>query len=390
MATTSFVPLTPLLAVFMAVILSIYSIYDNWRAEQALRHIPTHAFDGPSSRERYLNELKTLLETGYRKYTINGKPFKVPIPIGGYSIKYRVVLPKDHLEEIKHLSNNIFSWQLASRIIFAQDYTGAPDRGPWSGKALRVGIHQNLGDITKQLDLRISSYFEGCLPRTPGTEASIDLMTFFVPCISTVTNALLVDSRLSSDPEWVRQTADFAVNRYAAADDVRKWPPYVAKIAALLLPRVRKLRQSKAYVREKMRPLYEELKSQDALGEKNKAQHRKGGLGYEWLWGGAPPETTLDDFSDTMMRTLIASIHTTAKTMSVALIDLLTQPEYLGELKEEVKLAARSDGWDVDLNKLTKLDCFLKESQRLSPVFLRKSSSILSGIFMQKFLLTIS
>lgn len=77
-----------------------------------------------------------------------------------------------------------------------------------------------------------------------------------------------------------------------------------------------------------------------------------------------------------MMRTFIASIHTTAKTVTVAFIDLLTQPEYYEELMEEARAAVGTDGKNVQLDKLFKLDCFLKESQRLTPVFLCKCSRL--------------
>lgn len=333
-----------------------------------LRHIPTHHFSGDNSRKRYLTDLKYLLESGYRKYSKAGQAFKVTIPVGGYSVKYRVVLPKDHLEEIKHRSNDVFSWQLASRVIFAQDYTGAPDRGAWSGKALRVGIHQNLKDITVRLEQRIGDYFGSSLPQKKGEAASVDLMEFFVPAIAYVTNALLVDERLSSGEEWVRQTSEFAVNRYGAADDVRKWPPYLAALVAPFIPSVKRLRQQRQYVMEMMRPVYEDLQSQGLLEKKSK---RKGAFGYEWLWSGSPDDVALQEFSDTMMRTLIAAIHTTAKTISVALVDLLTRPELVEELKAEAEAAVGEDD-GIDLERLVKLDCFLKESQRLSPVFLCK------------------
>lgn len=333
-----------------------------------LSHVPTHSFAGDNSRKRYMTDLKSLLESGYRRYNKAGQAFKVTIPVGGYSVKYRVILPKDHLEEIKHRSNDVFSWQLASRVIFAQDYTGAPDRGPWSGKALRVGIHQNLKDITARLERRISDYFDDNLPQRKGQVASVDFMGFFVPTITHVTNALLVDERLSSDPEWVRQTSEFAVNRYGAADDVRQWPPYLSALVAPFIPSVKRLRQQRRYVMDKMRPVYEDLRAQGLLEKKSR---RKGAFGYEWLWSGSPDDVTLQDFSDTMMRTLIASIHTTAKTISVAFVDLLTRPDLFEELKTEAREAVDEDG-SVDLEKLVKLDCFLKESQRLSPVFLRK------------------
>jgi hypothetical protein len=195
-------------------------------------------------------------------------------------------------------------------------------------------------------------------------------MEFFVPTITYVTNALLVDQRLSSDPEWLRQTSEFAVNRYKAADDVREWPPYLAGLIAPFIPSVKNLRNQRKYVMQKMKPLYDDLKAQNLLGADDKKKHQRGTFGYQWLWGGAPENVTLEDFSDTMMRTLIASIHTTAKTISVAFIDLLTQPEFVAELKAEARGAVNEDGCSINLDRLVKLDCFLKESQRLSPVFL--------------------
>ncbi|KAK5313784.1 hypothetical protein LTR93_010781, partial [Exophiala xenobiotica] len=113
-----------------------------------------------------------------------------------------------------------------------------------------------------------------------GSVVIISFMDLFVPTIAYVTNALLVDKRLSSDPEWVQQTADFAVNRYKAADDVRMWPPLIAGIVAPFIPSVKKLRAQRIYVMRKLAPLYEELKRQDQLVD-DKKKLRKGSFGYE-------------------------------------------------------------------------------------------------------------
>jgi hypothetical protein len=199
------------------------------------------------------------------------------------------------------------------------------------------------------------------------------LVEFFVPAIATVNNTMLVDDPLSSDPEWVKATAAFAKNRYDAADDVRSWPPALAPIVAPFLSSVRQMKASKEMVRVRLRPLYDDLKGRDSLDNQERDKRRKGSFGYEWLWAGSPADVTLNDFADTMMRTLIASIHTTAKTVSIALVDLLTQPEYIDELRNEAIAATGPDG-QLDVTKLVRLDCFLKESQRLQPVFLCKSS----------------
>jgi hypothetical protein len=302
----SFTVLTPVLVLVVA---ALYRVYQNFTRDQEWSHIPTHEFeDGDNSRERYVRDLKDLLESGYRKYSKHGKIFKVKIPIGGYSVRHRVVLPKDHLEEMKHLSNDVFSWALASAVIFAEDYTGAPARGPWSGKAIRVRIHQNLNDITKKLDQKIDSYFAEHLPQIPSAPATITFMEFFIPAIATITNTIFVDNRLSSNPAWIQETSNFAVNRYKSADDVRAYPPFVASLISPWIPSVKRLRQSRKYVKEQMAPLYEEMKKQEMLGTLTKEKCRKGIFGYEWLWGGSPDNVTLDDFSDTMMRTLIASV----------------------------------------------------------------------------------
>jgi ent-kaurene oxidase len=254
--------------------------------------------------------------------------------------------------------------------VFTVTLSGAPERGSWSGKALRIGIHQNLREITSQLDRHIQVYLAQHITGDVNNSQSIKLIDFFVPAISSVNNKILVDDRLASDIQWVQATAAFAKNRYDAADDVRAWPPMLAAIVAPLLPSVRQMKASKAMVRDRLEPLYDDLRVRDLLGKEKRETRRKGSFGYEWLWEGAPKDVTLPDFSDTMMRTLIASIHTTAKTVSIALIDLLSQPNYIDELREEALAATKPDG-KVDVEKLIRLDCFLKESQRLQPVFLR-------------------
>ena len=287
-------------AVPLLLSIALYQAYLRWRNSRALDHIQTHQFeDGDHSRHRYMTDLKSLLESGYRKYNTTGQAFKVRVPIGGYRIKYRVILPVNHLDEIKHLSNNTFSWKLASHIIFAGDYTGAPERGPWSGKALRVGIHQNMGDITERMDQQTSRFFRTHLTQDPEHPQSIKLVEFFVPAIGTVNNTMLVDEGLSSDSVWVQETCNFASNRYKAADDVRAYPPYLASMIAPFLHSVREMKASKAMVRERLTPLYNELKSRDQLDSSERGKRQKGSFGYEWLWGGAPKDVTLNDFADT-------------------------------------------------------------------------------------------
>jgi cytochrome P450 len=67
-----------------------------------------------------------------------------------------------------------------------------------------------------------------------------------------------------------------------------------------------------------------------------------------------------------------AAIHTTSLTVTQALFDLALYPEYVAELRTEVNQVA-SEALDGKLGKdsmqkLRKLDSFLKESQRVHPL----------------------
>jgi cytochrome P450 len=73
-------------------------------------------------------------------------------------------------------------------------------------------------------------------------------------------------------------------------------------------------------------------------------------------------------------------------TLSQAVYDLASKPEYIKMLREEIQHVIAEDGQDVDgegfvklkktsFAKLRKLDSFVKESQRLAPLDISKSSS---------------
>lgn len=64
----------------------------------------------------------------------------------------------------------------------------------------------------------------------------------------------------------------------------------------------------------------------------------------------------------------LASIHTSTMSACHALFDLCQYPEYLEPLRAEMEIAINEEGTlnFAALNKMRKLDSFLKESQRLN------------------------
>lgn len=69
----------------------------------------------------------------------------------------------------------------------------------------------------------------------------------------------------------------------------------------------------------------------------------------------------------------VAGIHTSSMAITNAILDLCEHPEYITILREEIKDVLQDDGWQKDTHtKLHKMDSFLKESQRFSPLTLCK------------------
>jgi cytochrome P450 len=64
----------------------------------------------------------------------------------------------------------------------------------------------------------------------------------------------------------------------------------------------------------------------------------------------------------------LASIHTSTMSICHALFDLCYRPEYVEPLREEIKQAMAEEGGLTlsAINKMKRLDSFLKESQRLN------------------------
>ena len=56
-----------------------------------------------------------------------------------------------------------------------------------------------------------------------------------------------------------------------------------------------------------------------------------------------------------------------------ALYYLATLPEYMQPLREEVEEVVKSEGWTkAGLDKMHKIDSFIRESQRLHPIAICK------------------
>ena len=115
------------------------------------------------------------------------------------------------------------------------------------------------------------------------------------------------------------------------------------------------------------------------LSERAKNQHESLDL-LQWLLENAEGRSD-NTLSAIILHVAFAAIHTSAVAVTHILYDLCAMPNYVQSLREEIESALCSEGGRPTkkaLLKMSKLDSFMRESQRFNPLLLSMCISYLS------------
>ena len=347
---------------FIAVLLVVY-YRPNFKGRKALSRIPTHTLDDVEERQ-WRDDEDNIMESGYKKYSKTNEVFKVKDPTG----KFRVILPRQKLDEIKNISTRVFSFRAWARELFHLRYTGAPDRAPWSAKTLRHDVNKNLDQLVFGMASTIEACFNNKLQSNIQDWDSVEIFPLFLLCIARVSSQTFLGPELANDPEWLEIAMRVGTNAYIAASDIGAYPTYIRRWASHFIGSIKCIKQDRALGVRKLGPLFHQR-----MAGRGDLSFKKPDDPLQWMLDTAGSNVSLEEFIDTIMRLMVASVMTSAMTATVALVDLISQPHYITELTQEIHEVF--DGNEIhieDLEKLCKLDSFLNESQRLTPAFKRK------------------
>jgi len=79
-------------------------------------------------------------------------------------------------------------------------------------------------------------------------------------------------------------------------------------------------------------------------------------------------EKSVEGLARRLLMVNLASIHSTSLTVTQVLYRLLSHPEYIEPLRQEVEAAVAEEGWTkAGMDKMRKIDSFLRETQRVDP-----------------------
>ncbi|KAL4905009.1 hypothetical protein BDW74DRAFT_178574 [Aspergillus multicolor] len=296
-----------------------------------------------------------------------------------------LVLPMRYLDEIRLIAQSKLSSKGAHTGNLAPEYT-----------SMQFLYHSNLhiDVLKKKLTPNLYPYvdkakeemvygWERDLPHTDDW-TPIPIEHHLRKLVARMTAKVFMGSPTCRDPEWLRISVDFSVDLFTTAFTIKMFPPWLYGVVARLIPaRYRTLRQletGRRIVGELM-ARHRAAQEKRRRGEYVDEEEDQDTLLNWMLDNGTPAEVEVREMAARQCVLTLASIHTTASTISNILFDLCTYPEWFVELRAEVlDVAAELGGppgqedppvsareWCVRLNKL---DSFFVESQRHSPVII--------------------
>jgi ent-kaurene oxidase len=181
---------------------------------------------------------------------------------------------------------------------------------------------------------------------------------------------------LSRHEPWTDTMIDFTGDSFLAAQRLKDFPAYSRHLVKFFIPEVKKIFQHFDLADSLISPV---LSARSASQEKS----TKNTDLIQWMLDNRGHRTN-KKLSHINLHVAFAAIHTSAVAITHIVYDLCAMPEYVKPLREEVTKALEEEGalTKKAFLKMSKLDSFMRESQRFNPLLL-SLSPVTSHILVQ-------
>ncbi|KAI3621172.1 cytochrome p450 [Moniliophthora roreri] len=324
------------------------------------------------------NSKKIILE-GYEKH--RGKVFKIPL-VDRWHI---LVSGASLVDDLKKAPEDVLSFQEGANVTVQTDHTFGTSirQDPYHISVIQGSLTRNLGD--KILDLRKEAVasFGDEIPITEGNlyrlvdvrscsvRASVRLEWTSYPVwdavmniVARTSNRVYVGLPLCRNAEYININKYFTVQVVISAQIINLFPSFLkGLVGQYLTPVPGSIKRASQYlqpiIEKRLRRVQEE--GSEYSGKPNDL--------LSWLIDEATNEErrNVQDLVRRVLTVNFASIHSTTMACVNFLYCLAAHPQYVDELREEVESIVEEEGWTkASLQRMRKLDSFLKESERYS------------------------
>ncbi|KAH7113724.1 cytochrome P450 [Dendryphion nanum] len=284
-----------------------------------------------------------------------------------------VILPTQFMEELKALPDNMLNLDDEIDERFLSEYslfttTSVGGRISTVVNSVKNELTKTLGNLMGDIHEEVVYSFQELFPPCDDW-TEVDIQSKLVRIVALVSGRIFVGLPMSRNQEYLDCIIEFTLNVFFAVPEIRAYPRLLRWTSRYLNTKVRAVHKSLATMRRLMAPIITDTKRQLENGTgphnmcawniKNSNQKERDSLNIQ---------------AQMQLATSMAAIHTTSMTVTNAIFDLAARPEYLQPLRDELQDVRASESSPylnkTSMPKLRKLDSFLKESHRLSPISL--------------------
>ncbi|KAJ3949580.1 uncharacterized protein N0V96_000701 [Colletotrichum fioriniae] len=287
-----------------------------------------------SASEKYVHDFKSILQQGWERfrdgvYQVWG--------IDGFVV---IVAPK-FVEELNTKGTDVVDVHAASQTRIIGDYE-------WLRIADHLLFHSVQTDLTRQV----------------------------------VVSRMTVGPDLSRDEVWLDTMVGFLDDLFAGGWALKAWSRPLRPFAARggFVSGICDVWKRQATARDMLIPIIKQRRAAEAAARASGKEWERPNDLLQWMTDNAAKDKSPKSDSFVAEMCLVSgfgSLHASGVTLTNAVLDLAAMPKYQDTIREENQEARKRQESNTKeaaiLSSLTKLDSFLKESQRMNPTTLSRS-----------------
>lgn len=232
---------------------------------------------------------------------------------------------------------------------------------------LQTKLTPNLGSFVGVIESELAFAMDKEIPKDLDVWKNVSLYHIVLRIVSRISARVFLGNPACRNEEWLDTSIQYTENVFGTVMLLRRLPKFVHPIVAHCLPSYWRLHSNLRTAKRIISPMVNQRRADQA---KNDPSYEKPNDLLQWMMDAANEnDGQPDKLSHRQLLLSLASIHTTTMSAAHTMYDLCAHPEYFEPLRQEALEVLREDGgWKkTTLNKMRKLDSFLKESQRVNP-----------------------
>ncbi|KAH9006342.1 cytochrome P450 [Lactarius hatsudake] len=348
---------------FIAASFFVAVLFASWyRRDPLLDAIPTVGFSDPIlsyfSALRFIFDGLSRLKYGYEK-TRRGL-FKTA------TFRRWMVLASgpELIEDVRKAPDDVLSITASAIESLQAEYTlDLLDMNTdYHADVIRVKLTRNIATNFKDVRDELIRSLDASIPVHDDDWVKVPVLETMQHVVSATTNRVFVGPPLCRNQDYLTLNLNYAVNVMKFATIIGMFPKPLKPVVARMLSNLpSQIRQEIEFIRPMVKERFARM---EEFGED---WDDKPNDMLMWLMSEAKgEERSLEGLARRMLAVNCAAIHTTSTTFTNVLYRLLSNPEYVEPLRHDVETAIAEEGWTkAGLDKMHKIDSFLRETQRL-------------------------